>query len=415
MGNTATLKKLITTSRLKVWQACAQKHDLRYRKCIEKVEPEQGPTRFGSLWHDGQESYWEALGGREGEDSALELALEHLRSLDSDPYELAKCLPLLRHYHQYYRATSRDWRIVAVEREFRIPLINPQSGRASRTYDLSGKIDLIIEVLSGPYAGYYVVEHKTSSEDIKLGSLYWRKLRLDDQITIYIDGARSLGYPVRGVIYDVVQRPGISPKEATPVEDRTWTQHRDAKPGKPCTGHKAAARAAAKLAGEKILVADIPYDPDCSECTPPKPEEPPRLHSGQRAEDETPEEFEERVEAAIVSDPDRYYRRPDAPIVRLEDELENMRQNIWEHCKRLVADARSDWHPLSTSSCGDFHRLCDYFDLCTGDASINDRTRFRIREQSHPELSAEIQGKDDGHFGKPCSATCEVYPNQGTK
>ena len=407
----STLLKLITTSRLKVWQACAMKHDLRYRKRIEPVQGDEGPTRFGGLWHHGQEFYWSAmerLGSprehcgascREGtcdhyppRDPPIQKGLRAIaESPDVDPFELAKCTALLCHYQSYYQEETRDWRIVAVEVEFRIPLVNPKTGRPSRTYDLGGKIDLIIEIMTGPHAGFYVVEHKTSSEDIRDGSLYWRKLRLDDQITIYVDGARSLGFPVRGVIYDVVQRPGLMPAKATPEEDREYTQPKDARPGKPCKAHKAEALGLAKGAGVKLLVRDIPIFIGCEDCTLPKPAEPSRLYKGQRSEDETPEEFEDRVAKAIMSDPDRYYRRPDVPIVRLEDEMVRMRQNIWNHCQRLIADKRDDWHPLSTSSCGDFHRLCDYFDLCTGDADVNDRTRFQIREHAHPELSAEIQ------------------------
>jgi hypothetical protein len=368
------------------------KHDLRYRKRIERVETDAGPTRFGSLWHFGQEIYWLELKDDESELHSRGIACTALAgSPEVDPYELAKATALLDGYGPYYADVSANWRVVAVEAEFRLPLINPETGRASRTYELGGKIDLIVEVLSGPHAGYYVVEHKTSSEDIKPGSIYWRKLRLDDQITIYVDGARSLGYPVRGVIYDVVQRPAMSPHKATPEADRSYTQAKEARPGKPCKVHKAEALAMAKELGVKLLVRDIANLAGCDECDLPKPAEPPRLYAGQRLEDESPEEFEDRISAAIVSDPDRYYRRPDAPIVRLEDELERMRQNIWEHCQALLADARKTWHPLSTSSCGDYHRLCDYFDLCTGDADVNDRSRFQIREQAHPELSLEIQ------------------------
>lgn len=53
----------------------------------------------------------------------------------------------------------------------------------------------------------YVVEHKTSSEDISLGSTYWKRLTLDPQISLYIEGARHLGYDVKGVLYDVLRKP----------------------------------------------------------------------------------------------------------------------------------------------------------------------------------------------------------------
>lgn len=59
-----------------------------------------------------------------------------------------------------------------------------------------------------------IVEHKTSSEDIGLGSMYWRKLTLDAQISNYLVGARSLGYEPDGVLYDVLRKPALRPLEA---------------------------------------------------------------------------------------------------------------------------------------------------------------------------------------------------------
>lgn len=59
-----------------------------------------------------------------------------------------------------------------------------------------------------------VMEHKTSSEDIGLGSLYWRKLTLDAQISNYIVGARALGFEPEGVLYDVLRKPALRPLEA---------------------------------------------------------------------------------------------------------------------------------------------------------------------------------------------------------
>jgi PD-(D/E)XK nuclease superfamily len=59
-----------------------------------------------------------------------------------------------------------------------------------------------------------VMEHKTSSEDIGLGSMYWRKLTLDAQISNYLVGARALGHEPDGVLYDVLRKPALRPLEA---------------------------------------------------------------------------------------------------------------------------------------------------------------------------------------------------------
>lgn len=80
----------------------------------------------------------------------------------------------------------------------------------------------------------YVVEHKTSSEDISAGSNYWKRLVMDPQISVYIEGARSLGYDVKGVLYDVLKKPLFSPKkdEAERDFESRMTQEICAEPDK---------------------------------------------------------------------------------------------------------------------------------------------------------------------------------------
>ena len=74
-----------------------------------------------------------------------------------------------------------------------------------------------------------IMEHKTSSEDIGLGSFYWQRLTLDSQVSKYFAGARALGHEVDGCLYDVLGKPairqlGITKTRATP---ETPEQYRD--------------------------------------------------------------------------------------------------------------------------------------------------------------------------------------------
>lgn len=59
----------------------------------------------------------------------------------------------------------------------------------------------------------YVVEHKTTSEDIELGSQYWQMLTLNDQISTYLEGVKQIGFQPRGMVYDVIRKPGEKPYE----------------------------------------------------------------------------------------------------------------------------------------------------------------------------------------------------------
>lgn len=57
------------------------------------------------------------------------------------------------------------------------------------------------------------MEHKSSSEDIGPGSMYWRKLQLDAQIAGYLVGARALGFEPDAILYDVLRKPALRPYE----------------------------------------------------------------------------------------------------------------------------------------------------------------------------------------------------------
>jgi hypothetical protein len=77
--------------------------------------------------------------------------------------------------------------VVATEQAFRVPLVNPATGKATPTFELAGKIDGIVRLEDGRLA---VKESKTCSEDLGADSDYWRRLRIDHQITLYMLAAR---------------------------------------------------------------------------------------------------------------------------------------------------------------------------------------------------------------------------------
>jgi hypothetical protein len=136
-----------------------------------------------------------------------------------DPFERVRAEEMLRGYH--YRWSGEDLEPLAVEVEFRTPLINPATGAQSKTYDLGGKLDVVVRRRRG--GAVFLVEHKSSNEDIRPGTEYWRRLRLDTQISQYFVGARALGYEDVGCIYDVLGKPAQRPYKATPRDERETT------------------------------------------------------------------------------------------------------------------------------------------------------------------------------------------------
>lgn len=327
---TAPSLPLLTVSAKRCFQRCAREYQFAYEQGYRPVESD-GPRRFGSLLHAGLEGWW--LAAKAGEDR-LPRALAALAAAageQPDPYELVRAETLLAGYEA--RWGGQDLEVLHVEAEFTAPLINPETGAASKTWQMAGKVDAIART---PEGRVLIVEHKTSSEDIGAGSEYWRRLQLDHQVSDYFAGARALGFDPAGCLYDVIGKPGLRPAKATPPEARRYT-----KDGK--------------------------------------------LYANQREVDETPEEFRARLVAAIAEAPERFYQRGE--VVRLEDEERDAAFDGWQ-IGRLIREAQlaARW-PRRVDSCVSFGRTCDFFGVCTKQASLDDSLLFRRTERAHEELS----------------------------
>lgn len=314
---------LLTASRLKTYRRCPRLHQIRYELGYRPVV-ESEALRFGTLIHAGLESWWRA----ESTDrlSAAISAVQHC----ADPYERARAEVLLVGYH--HRWQDEPLTALAVEVEFTAPLVNPATGAPSKTYALGGKLDVIAQHADGRV---FIVDHKTSSEDVSVGSTYWTRLRMDGQVSTYFDGAAALGLPADGCIYDVIAKPSTKPRKATPVEARKYTKGGT-------------------------------------------------LYANQRDTDETVPEYRERLATVIGEAPDDYYRREE--VVRLESELIEHRRDMWALAEQL-RDRRTKHQPRNPDGCSAYGRSCEYLAVCAGMASLDDTTQFVRMDDIHPELS----------------------------
>lgn len=208
---------------------------------------------------------------------------------------------------------------VGVEVEFAAPLLDPDTMIESDDWYLRGKIDaLAIDRSTGELL---IVEHKTSSADISPGSDYWRRLRLDSQISMYYDGARALGYEPTGIVYDVLAKPNL------------------------------------RLGGA----------------------------TKKRAQAETLEEFRERFSATIAENPNAIYAR--SRLVRFDHEIDEARRDVWATARQLDQAMRLGEHPRNPGACSKYGSMCEFFPVCSGEATLDDTTLF-ARRAGHSELSA---------------------------
>lgn len=324
---------VLTNSELRTWRLCARRHQFQYRlrRRPRRVAEALG---FGTLWHLGLEHWWAAAPA-----DRLSAGLAALRSSpDANPYALATCEIMLAAYTALYGDQALE--TACVEQSFEVPLVNPQTGQASRTYRIGGKFDGIAR----DGARLIVVEHKTTASDIEQGSLYWKKVQtLDTQVSLYLAGARAAGYAVESCLYDVARKPGIKPLKATPEESRKWTK-------------------------------------------PTKADPVPRLYANQREHDETPEEFAERLSADIAERPERYFAR--AEIVRLEKDDDGHAYDTWQQAKMMREAEIAGYAPKNPDSCASFGG-CPYLPVCSNETTIDDDSLYRTADTAHEELNTE--------------------------
>lgn len=336
---------LVTVSRMKTFRRCARedlyKYEFGYRAATEAEA-----LRFGTLMHLGLETWFKS-----GAD--LEQTIEAMRAgVAADEYELVRAEELMRGYH--FRWCDEPMTVLAVEQQFRADLRNPETGGKSRTFDLGGKVDAVVQREDG----VYIVEHKTTSEDIGLGSPYWERLRIDAQVSVYFAGAKSLGYDVVGCIYDVIRKPTIRPKQVPLVDED----------GVKIVLDKSGARVRTKDGKKFRESADA------------------ALGYELQSRAETADEYRTRLRADIAENPDRYYQR--GTVVRLEEEERDAAFDNWQTAELIREANRRGRHLRNTDSCMRFSRACEFFQVCTGAASLEDESRFRRTEHVHEELSA---------------------------
>lgn len=298
---------IYTSSSLSSLARCPREHHYRYGMLL--ASPSGAAADFGTLVHR---------------------LLEHLYrtgDLDLAGVTDAKARALVIAYDVIWPKRET----LEVEREF--------------TYDLeghtiAGKLDAVIRDEDGRV---WIVEHKTTSRDADVGSVYWQRLTLDLQCSIYIDGARSLGYDPAGVIYDVLRVPRHSQLAASD-------------PIKMTKGKRAA---------------------DGSWLEEPKP------YAGQRLRAETDEEFENRL-LGVIAQGDYLLR---SQVVRLEHELVPMRRDILEWITIARVRDALELYPRNPSACMRGAMMCSYFSACTGDAET--LAIWPRKERAHVELAHE--------------------------
>lgn len=332
--------RVLTNSELTCFRRCQREHHYAYGLGYRSLEDVES-LRFGSAIHAGLGAWWLGKGVEHAADLATANAI--------DPYEAAKMRVLLRGYDA--RWSSECHAVAGVETEFRAPLVNPETSAPSRTFELGGKIDVLLE------RGF--IEHKTTSKEIGVGSVYWRKLLLDPQVSTYYAGARSLGRDVERCVYDVIRKPAQRPSQV-PLKDEDGV------------------KIVLDLEGNRVRTKNGKKWRETGDA---------ELGYVLQTRPETPEEYELRLTEEVAANPDRYFQRGD--VVRLEAEEREAQLDAWQLARAMREAEIAGRFPRNADACERFGGICAYFDVCSGTASLDDPTRFQRVDNVHQELSAE--------------------------
>lgn len=399
--------ELISHSEIQCHQRCPREHHFRYRLRRRPVV-EEAPLVFGKIVDESLTAWWEAgpLHGRVAMLAKLDelIIAETVRVAKGgrprfDMFDVVKARALLIGYDA--RWANEPYEVIRVQPMFKTAVINPDTGRPSNTFELGGKLDVLLrDVRTAEIA---IVETKTTSDDISSTSSYWHTVSsTDPQVSTYYKGARAIlsemgikDEPAR-CIYDVIRKPTIKPYRATPPESRKFTEPKkkkclickqkkppsaaphtfEVKNGDHVLVDKPDAIPGAAFFGEDRVIFEVTCL-DGEIVTDPGG----KLYANLRDRDETPEEYYLRLLTDIRDRPEFYYARGD--VVRLEqDEIEHS-HDLWHQARIMREMELAKRAPRHLGSCKRFGRFCNYFPVCSRLTTIE---TFPIAEDKHEEL-----------------------------
>lgn len=323
----------LTNSQIGTFRTCQRKEYYSYRLGV-RPDNQGRALRFGSMIHVGIElvatgqtireaaqaisDYYEGLQWS-GVGNPRDIEIEHMQ-----------VVALHYGYHKYWSMqVTPDTTVldnIASEKQFEVKI-------PYQKWVIAGKIDGIVQLANGQRA---IRETKTSSDDISPDGDYVARLRIDNQISGYVVAAKSMGYEIETILYDIIKKPGIKPLSATPEESRKYT-----KEGK--------------------------------------------LYANQREADESASDYFDRLMDDIDANPTKYFARYNIP--RLSTDLADWKDEMIDTMREMKAAYENERKSRNTTACLAYGR-CPYLDVCHSGIELGGSVPpgFRQVEKIHEEL-----------------------------
>ena len=236
-----------------------------------------------------------------------------------------------------------DFEVVALEKTFEGPIINPATSAASRSFVLAGKVDGIVK----QDGQYFLLEHKTASQ---IDAGYLERLWTDFQIILYawyIE--RTLGITISGIIYNVLVKARL-------------------RQGQGETEAEYEARRAELIAKSKTGKT-----------------------SAKRKMPEDDESFQTRLQEKYT-EPGMFHREM---LFLSRDQFAELQAELWELTKAMLDARRRGTFYRNTGFCFQYGRPCAYFPLCRSGGNPNVIENHYERVAPHEELR-DGTGEDAG-------------------
>jgi hypothetical protein len=234
------------------------------------------------------------------------------------------------------RYPREEFTVVALEKTFEGPIINPETGAASRSFLLAGKVDGIVRIGSD----HYILEHKTAAT---IDADYLERLWTDFQIAIYSHYVEhALGIPITGVIYNVLAKARLQQGKGEAEEE--YQSRRAELMAKSKTGTSTAKR--------KLPESD--------------------------------DDYQARL-AAKYADPEMFHREM---LYLSRDRFNVLRPELWELTQAFLDARRRGVFYQNTGFCFSYNRPCAYFPICRSNGNPNVIDNLYTITAPHEELRA---------------------------
>jgi hypothetical protein len=287
---------------------CRKACEFRYIKELVPLERDKN-LAFGSVIHDCLE-IWH---GQQDITVVLEFIDGAYPDRNHDEKQRANwhlATAMMTAYAKQF--PTENFEVIALEKTFEGPIINPITGAASRSFSLAGKVDGIVK----QDGLYYLLEHKTAAQ---INSGYLERLWTDFQIILYAWYLeQTMGIFISGIIYNILVKAKL--RQSIGETEAEFETRRAGLISKSKTGKSSAKR--------KMPESDDSFQARLLQ----KYEEPGMFHR----------------EELFIS----------------RDQFAELQEELWELSQAMLNARRRNFFYRNTSNCFQYNRPCAYFPLC---------------------------------------------------